>query len=576
MAQVRMNAYDADVFIPRFRGLITNGNDPDGDLQYAVEAQNVDTTDGFLQPASDPLMHDHAPVEDHIFVNKTSEHYEQLLRWYTGATYDPDEAGYQSRFRSLVKHNLDIESGGEVHAVQHFVVTGGNGFASLIEDNGEYLRSYFTRTYGMVKLDGTFDADYREFYEEDPPDVSDAHWEIVVYQSVVIPNVPSDTFYPTAIFLSSKEKGLYVIQARPSGNEDLMAYRCVKIETPVLFDHREIFGDRLWGCASTADGDSLYYSAVYNPSDWRLNIDQPEMGAGQIMQPNWDNDYFTGLRKFGDSLIAFKKNRAWRVNGVDIGTMYMSEQYGFGTEFAKTVVTSGDRLYFANRNGLAVYDGSSIRQLMQDALRDLWSHVRESAMDNMTAFLYENRKYCLAVPVDSDINNTLIVYDTEDGSVLFYRDMYISDFCHPVTEHLPLVLWNNGVRSSIRELCFNAWDREVVTERGTKWVTPWLEFGRKDIQKGGFDFYFTPEVKGTNPVTFTITFQTEKKKKTKQYTVPPMTAEQIAADKKGKTKRLHFGGSGRRFRLILETAANTNVIWRLYGGIHIIAEVDKD
>jgi hypothetical protein len=40
-------------------------------------------------------------------------------------------------------------------------------------------------------------------------------------------------------------------------------------------------------------------------------------------------------------------------------------------------------------------------------------------------------------------------------------------------------------------------------------------------------------------------------------------------------KRLHFGGSGRRFRLMIETQAST-APWRLIGGIQIIAETDPD
>lgn len=580
MAQYKMNAYDADVFIPRFKGLISNGNDPDGDLQYAVEAENVDTTDGFLQPAADPgyfimpLEQEAVRFEEQITSGRSQQGYERRLLWFTGETYDPDDERYVSHFREVAR--VEIDPGFEISGMDSkpmvYIYTSGNAIGCKYRIPNYYVYGILdTRFY--IHMDGTIDNTYREYASGDPPETDDAHWEIVTYQNV---NIAGLEYYPTSILLSSKEKGLYVIQFTRQVGAPYVGIELSRVETPVRFEHIEAFGERLWGCSSTEDKETLYYSAIYNPIDWKLNTEHPELGAGQIDQPNWDGDEFTGLKKFGDSLIAFKTHRAFKVSGVDIASMYITEQFGFGTEFGKTIVSSGTQLYFANRSGLAVYDGTTVRQLMQDNLRGLWDKIRSSAMGEMRGFLCENRKYCLSVPVDSDINNTLIVLDTLDGSVLFYKDMFIRGFCHPTTEQSKLVLWNDGKESYIRELRFNAWDKNVATNRATKWITPWLELGRKDIQKGGFDFYFTPEVKGNNPVTFTITFQTEKKKKTKQYTVQPMTAEELAADKKGKTKRIHFGGSGRRFRLILETAKNANVIWRLYGGIHIIAETDKD
>ena len=55
----------------------------------------------------------------------------------------------------------------------------------------------------------------------------------------------------------------------------------------------------------------------------------------------------------------------------------------------------------------------------------------------------------------------------------------------------------------------------------------------------------------------------------------PLTAEQQAADKQHKYKRLHFGGSGRKFRIIIESAANA-APWRIIGGLHLVVETDPD
>lgn len=109
----------------------------------------------------------------------------------------------------------------------------------------------------------------------------------------------------------------------------------------------------------------------------------------------------------------------------------------------------------------------------------------------------------------------------------------------------------------------------------TRWVTPWMMLGRNDIRKGGFDLYFQPEVQDEQ-VTFIFSIQTEKKIKTKKYTVLPLKPTEIRLNKSHKQKRLHFGGTGRRFRVIIETNNTTGAVWRLIGGIMIIAETDPD
>ena len=645
MGQYSMNAYDADIYLRQFRGLISNGNDPDGNLEYAVEAENVDTTDGFLQPAADPvtvytdaghqtsldamfLDVDNDPYWQEYFSDMTEEQkqtlIEKLLMYFTGDTKKITAEGYKSNFRGLAKfrlspRELNCESYSEIDHVDVYIFSCGRGLMVVSDVPGElpsYLSSFrqcrILNTAGIIDENGDYTAnsdlyeDWRSEYinpntaEENKYDL---HWSCVNYQghrtydneSLEQAQGPGGAIHDSssfggaeyyfaddALYISCKQKGLYCIQMFTKYTSGVLSstpvfnVECYNIRTPVKFEHIEAFGERLWGCAGSKENDSLYYSTPYNPFNWKQNADQPADGAGEIQEPNWDGDYFTGMKAFGNSLIAFKTHRAWKVNGVDLGTMVITEQYGFGTEFIETAVTSGERIYFADRNGLAIFDGSTVRPMMRDNLRNLWSKIRQSAMGEMRGFLYENRKYCLAVPVDSDKNNTLIVYDTIDSAVFYYENMNIRAFVHPIISQNPTVMWDYGSSSGMKKFDFNAWEKDLSGTRATRWMTPWIELGRKDIQKGGHDLYMTPEVRGENPVTFTLTIQTEKKIKTKAYTVQPMTEEQITAGKQGKTKRLHFGGTGRRFRLIIETPAGEALKWRLYGGIHLITEIDKD
>lgn len=574
MAQYKMNAYDADVFIPRFKGLISNGNDPDGDLQYAVKAENVDTTDGFLQPTiplTDIFYVPYMPrvsTLEYFFLREdfyTAEMYQKLLKWYTGGTIRPGLGNYKSPFNSLTKVDFNI-NGNECYAL---IVTGGNGIA--MKTRGVQGARTHISVNGLIRLDGTLDTEYREDYRYDEPETSVSHWEIVTSQSVsMFPPEEFGELLPVAVYLSCVEKGLYVILFSYQ-NSDLDA-RCVKIETPVRFAHIEAYGERLWACGEGVNGESLFYSAVYNPTDWRLNTENPELGAGQIDRPSWDGDHFTALKQFGDSLIAFKKNRILKINGLEIASLYITEQYGFGTEFVNTIVSARDYLIFANRNGLAIYDGGTARPIMLNELRTKWMGFAEGDPREIHAALLENRKYVVVRYYYDGI-----VYDLIDGTLLDTNKQSIISFCHPTSKQENLVLANGGNWSHFESWDFNGWENDLGSSSTVSWQTPWIELGRKDLQKGGFDFYFTPEVKGENPVRFDITFSTEKKLKTKSYTAYPMTQEEITAGKHGKTKRLHFGGSGRRFFVhIYAVPRGGAAIWRLYGGIHIIAEVDKD
>jgi len=653
MAQYSMNAYDADIHIPKFKGLIANCNDPDGNLMYAVEAENVDTTDGFLQPAVDPetiYLQAHGHWDDPMYQPSTPQTQKSLDEYMFDL--DPSHSDYwhwklnnkteQEIFALRLKYYsfyggspsflseyggipiIPTESDSESDSYQSNISFVGRVYSEV---NSDYVYIYASHkglfwfcengwsstmypncfapltVTGIVHTDGTittkFDAN-NPFYEgwdmpdQDPQDENPSplyslgalHWSAVSYQAMAQDEYTAEAQQPSpiagepayevgttcyyddvALYLSC-EAGLYVVQTGKSVFSGLVSYgntdtivKCYKIETPVVFDHIETFGERLWGCK----GDRLFYSTPYKPYDWGQNNDHPSDGAGEIQEPNWDGDYFTGLRSFGNYLVAFKRHRAWKVSGVDIGTSYIIEQYGFGTPFPESVVSSGEYIYLATQNGLAYYDGSVVRPMLQDELRELWGTLD---IGNLQGFLYENRKYCLAFPR----SGVMIVYDIMDGSVLCYKDMNIVGFLHPILSQEPIALCNDGAKSNLKTFGFNAWEKDLNGARATKWVTPWIELGRKDVKKGGFELYFTPEVKGTNPVTFTISIETEKKKKTKTYTVAPNVSETL----QGKTKRLHFGGGGRRFRLIIQTPSGTSLKWRLYGGIHIIAEIDKD
>ena len=79
MAYYSLHAYDADVFISAFAGLMQYGPGLDGDVRYAVEENNLETPAGVLQPMAAPELLQAG------FQTKIETLAHLYRRWYTGA-----------------------------------------------------------------------------------------------------------------------------------------------------------------------------------------------------------------------------------------------------------------------------------------------------------------------------------------------------------------------------------------------------------------------------------------------------------------------------------------------------------
>ena len=92
-----------------------------------------------------------------------------------------------------------------------------------------------------------------------------------------------------------------------------------------------------------------------------------------------------------------------------------------------------------------------------------------------------------------------------------------------------------------------------------------MDLGQRQLRKGDWAVYLTLESRGTGNLSVSI--ENEKIKKTKVYSYPSESAHALQ-------KRIPFAGSGRRYRLYIESTGT--VVWRLVGGVTITAEVDPD
>ena len=561
MAYFSLHAYDADVWLREFRGLNQADIEMNPDIRFAAEAENVETLHGVLQPQAatevfpGPLGDDSPRVETLAKFHR---------RWYSGSG----------------SHNWYVCcAGGKFYNRQEGVDSWAEiGMPDGVSAFDCSLWSWVTYEYNPEISEAPIDVLIMSNAQDGmiriiPPDKPTTWGEIKTQESNTWGDLKDDYIWnvtdeddPDINGVMSPKWTIEIIDTR-SDPED-------ENEPQKKFGVIERFQERICGTAMTDEPDKLVYSRPYLADDWTGpgEDEPPEDGAGDIDQPSWDGDKFYALKRFGDQLLAFKKNRIWRVMGVSPGEFDFHEQYGRGTEFFNTIAVEGERCYMATENGMEIYDGMNTTVYGKDQIEQIWKTVNKGALDQMCAALFD-RKYYLSFPTgDSTVNNAMLVYDLNEGSILFYPDMNIEAFLPTDDE---LYATSSTLPGKILKLSYDSWTKGAASGAATKWVTPWMDFGYKQIQKGGFDFYFLPEVQDT-AVTFTISVQTEKKKKTKTYTCQPLTEEQKAVPKQHRMKRMHFGGTGRKFRFMIETAADVTAPWRIIGGIQLIVETDPD
>ena len=571
MAYYALHAYDADVRIPGFVGL-NQSDEIAVNLAYAMEAENVETPRGVLQPqAGLTLM-------DGQFTDRVETIARFHRRWYTGRG---------------TNEWLVCASGGKVYCRQADDRLGWVEI-QMPQDMTSFqsnVWSWVTYEQNIQGVDHPIDVllmsnKYDGMYVVIPPDRPTTWGDLYIR--------PNQTGF--------KWGDLYDGDSDPGktwGGVWTEKWTMAKVSTTVVvedvsteykFGVIERYKERLWATdiiteitedndtKEVAEPDLLMYSTIYDPTNWQPydpsgSDDPDEPGArleedcpGEIRQPSWDGDKFTALKRFGDQLIAFKGTRVWRVMGTSPGDFQMVEQYGGGTLYPNTIAVEGERILMVEKDGLSTYDGMTVSPFRREAIEQLWRTVNKSAMDQMCGAIFK-QKYYLSVPTgDSEVNNMLIVFNMEDGSFLTYPD---SDFEALMPALDILYATSSTEPGKVYEINYNSWETGLTSGKKAKWTTPWMDFNYKSMAKGGYEIYFNPEVK-KYPISFRFSIQTEKKTKSKTVVIEPTLTKQ-------KQKRIRFGGACRKFRLTIEALpAPSGAVWRLVGGIHMVVETDPD
>lgn len=353
------------------------------------------------------------------------------------------------------------------------------------------------------------------------------------------------------LLLSNAQDGMVCVRG-----DDMSVTR---VETPRKFGVIARYAERIWGGAIEDDPDMLVYSAPFDPFDWSANVEIPEDGAGDILQPSWDGDSFTALMPFGSQLIALKRERVWRILGTDPGEYAFKEQYGGGAAFAGTVAVEGERMLMLGREGLLQYDGLSVAPYAPQYARGVFARMNREALEQARGCVYGGRYYC-ALPLDgAESNSAVLVYDAREQTWLVREGVSVKAFL-PTGEGLFFTSATEPGR-------VYRWGEDAFTQGAAtpcRWVGPWLELSRKDARKGGWTVYLWPQAREATKLYITI--RTEKRARTKIC--------EVEAGDTGRQKRLTFGGSGRRFRVEIES--RDGQAWALSGGMQVLAELDPD
>lgn len=324
------------------------------------------------------------------------------------------------------------------------------------------------------------------------------------------------------------------------------------VSTPHKFGIIARHMERIWGSGVKDEPDLLVYSAPYDPFDWEQDDENPEDGAGEIRQPSWDGDSFVALRNYGSYLLAFKKERVWRVLGTNPGEYILREQLGGGAVVENTVVVDGGTAFMLGFNGIMAYDGTEVYTFADRNIKRILDRINPATRDKATAIIKDN-VYLLALPLDNATdNNAILEYNIREKTynlrygVSVRTFLRIQDKVYYTSAASPysVILLDGGSALPVR------------------WVSGFQDLQAKNITKSGFIVYLS--VEAPEPMALDVTIETEKKKKVKTYYVRPG----------GKVKRLMFGLMGKRFRIILES--NTDIQWYIAGGVQISCELDED
>lgn len=494
-----MAGYDTTVRCDSFAGLYQGGDGYNIDLKYAVDGKNFDVQDGTLTPKTAPKV---------------------ILELPGGVGADAVRT-----LMAFTKRYTVTEGAVEPDGTTYIVCIAGG------------------KLYTRSMTDDTWTLRYTGF--------TNNSFDYVTYEVNSRNGNPTEAPVDVLLFTNSTD-GMYCLYADDM-SVDPVTIQPTGTNEPIKFGMICRHAERIWGGAIDTDPDKLMYSAPYNPFDWEQDNDNPENGAGDILQPSWDGDRFIALRTYGSYLLAIKKGRIWRILGTNPAEYTMKEQYGGGAIVENTVGVHGDMVLMMGYDGLMYYMGSNVMSFRHPYLRTIMDRVNRDALQNAVSCVAGD-VYYLALPVDgSDTNNLLLEYSFADGAFTAREGVNIAS----------MLYWDGILYCLTADepgaLCTLGHGEGSGTPLPMAYISAKQTLGAPNVKKSAFEVYLT----SPTGMTVTVSIGTEKKEKSKTVELVP-----------GKTKRVNITANGRTFQIKLETKGGK--WWNLAGGYSVHMELDYD
>ena len=300
----------------------------------------------------------------------------------------------------------------------------------------------------------------------------------------------------------------------------------------------ELHYDRLWIAGEKENPDRIYFSTANvngaDIEDFTVPLAEEEeinMHGGFLDVRSYDGSKIIALKVIFNSVVIFKNKSAYKIYGSSPSNYQLVDLFSCNGAIAdKSICVGNNGAYFLNNDGIYYYDGTNTT-LVSQRIKNTISKMNKNYANKSVAIFHDS-KYYLAIPTgDSQVNNTLIEFNTINGSFMTYDINDISSFIEYDNE----ILYSTG--KQVKALF------KGTTMLPLLWTTPTIDFGAKNTRK--MSSYLYLRVKGEGQIKFTL--KTERKEKELILDLP---REETLIRKKLKNK-------GRMFQLTIENVNNS-------------------
>ena len=310
--------------------------------------------------------------------------------------------------------------------------------------------------------------------------------------------------------------------------------------------------ERVWASGDAANPDRVYYSADFNPEGWS------GVQAGTIDIPTWDGASVKAVRTLYNDVIVFKDSEVYRIYGTYPGEYEVEQVHGVvGPIATRSIVTTGDMVYFLSADGLCSYDGLKVKRITDNKLETFFLRMNKQYAKNAVSIIHKNKLY-VALPIDSAVSNSHVIEIDLKRSTYMIRDIPVSAFL----EYEDKLIFTNGSRYIYVYGDGDTKDGAVIN---AYWKTPKIDLGEKNAVKTSTTIYIRGLGRSVlgGECKLKVTTLYDGKTKVKYFPLP-LTE---------KTLRLRFNARGRYLQWIFENYAGC------YMTLHspsVTVETDED